>query len=215
MDDQAPDWAGLYAEHAADVIALMLSLDEDALETVVPATPAWTVVDVLRHLAGGGTDAVTGRMDGAPSPDWSRRHVSERAGMGVGELVEELRGNVAPIGELVADQRRPALVWDIVVHHTDLHEALGLGRLNDARWRDVLDAAAGMMLGELPVTVVAGERSYGGGGPEVHVTPYELFRALFSRRSRTQVAAWADDVVTAEQVCLFGPREDDQPVPEP
>ena len=45
------------------------------------------------------------------------------------------------------------------------------------------------------------------------VPPYELFRALFSRRSRGQIAAWAGDAVDPDQVCVFGARDDDQPVP--
>ena len=59
----------------------------------------------------------------------------------------------------------------------------------------------------------AGDAAYGGGGPEVTVPPYELFRALFSRRSRGQIAAWAGDAVDPDQVCVFGARDDDQPVP--
>ena len=68
-------------------------------------------------------------------------------------------------------------------------------------------------LAEQPVTVRAGDATYGGGGPEVDVPPYELFRALFSRRSRSQIAVWAGDALDPDQVCVFGARDDDQPVP--
>jgi len=207
------DWGAFYADHVAGVTSLALDLDEDALGIHVPATPAWTVMDVLRHLAGGAADHVTGRLDGAPSPEWTARHVSERVGLTVGDLADELRENAEAIGHLVADDPRPSVVWDIAVHHADLREALGLAPLAQPLWLPVLDEAAGFMLGEAPVTVRAGDRTYGAGGPEVDVAPYELFRGLFSRRSRGQIAAWAGGLLGAEQLCIFGPREDDQPLP--
>jgi hypothetical protein len=70
-----------------------------------------------------------------------------------------------------------------------------------------------MKLSEQPVTIRVGDATYGGGGPEVDVPPYELFRAIFSRRSRSQIAAWAGDSVDPDQICIFGARDDDQPVP--
>jgi hypothetical protein len=45
------------------------------------------------------------------------------------------------------------------------------------------------------------------------VPPYELSRAIFSRRSRSQIAAWAGDSVDPDQICIFGARDDDQSVP--
>ena len=44
---------------------------------------------------------------------------------------------------------------------------------------------------------------------------YELFRALFSRRSRVQMQAWGLPLSPdqLDELCIFGPREDDQPVP--
>lgn len=207
------DWGGLYGEHVAAVTGLALGLDDETLALHVPATPAWSVMDVLRHLAGTSTDGITGRMDGAPGPEWSARHVSERVGLSVADLVEELRANVEGVTHLVAGEPRPALVWDIAVHHADLHEALGRPPLPEHLWAPVLAAAAPRMLGELPVTVRAGTATYGAGGPAAEVSPYELFRAVFSRRSRAQIAGWSGGVVGAEELCIFGPRDDDQPLP--
>lgn len=207
------DWAQLYRDHVDAVGALATDLTDDELATVVPATPAWTVREVIAHMAGGPADSLSGRMDGAPSPQWSDRHVSERIGLPVDALVAELSGNVDAIAASVEGTDRPATVWDITVHHADLHEALGRGEMAAPMWQPVLDGVAPYKLGEQAVTVYAGEAAYGGGGPEVTVPPYELFRALFSRRSRGQIAAWAGDAVDADQVCVFGARDDDQPVP--
>ncbi|WP_395658575.1 maleylpyruvate isomerase N-terminal domain-containing protein [Nocardioides sp.] len=195
------DWGDLYREHVDAVTALAADLTEEQLATTVPATPAWTVHDVLAHLAGGPADAVTGRMEGAPGPEWTARHVGERRDLPVPVLVEEMRSHQDAIAEQVADNPRPAIVWDIAVHHADLHEALDLGLLPEPMWAPVLAGVAPMKLGTAGV-------------PE-EVDPYELFRALFSRRSRAQMQAWGLPL-SAEQLdelCIFGPREDDQPIP--
>jgi len=197
------DWGQLYRDNIDAVCALTEALSEDQLSTPVPATPAWTVRDVVAHLAGGGNDAVTGRMDGAPGPTWTARHVGERVELPLAELRAELRRNQDAVAAGVADNPRPALVWDAAVHHTDLHEALGLEVADDRFWRPVLEGVAPMLL----------ERA---GADRPDVAPYELFRGLFSRRSRAQMRAWGGDTLSAEQLdglCLFGPREDDQPIP--
>jgi uncharacterized protein (TIGR03083 family) len=195
------DWGSLYRDNVTAVAALAGELTDDQLAAPVPGTPAWTVRDVLGHLAGGPADVVTGRTDGAPGPEWTARHVAERIGFPVAELVEEMRSHQDAIAESTVDNPRPAIVWDIAVHHADLHEALGLGPLPDRLWEPVLAAVAPMR--------------FGTAGVPADVDPYELFRAIFSRRSRAQMQAWGLPL-SAEQLdelCIFGPREDDQPVP--
>ena len=195
------DWGQLYRDNLAAVTALADDLTEDQLAETVPATPSWTVHDLLAHLAGGPADAVTGRMEGAPGPEWSARHVGERRELPVAFLTEEMRSHADAIAESVADSPRPAIVWDLAVHHADLHEALGLGVPPEPLWAPVLAVVASMR--------------FGAAGVPADVEPYELFRALFSRRSRAQMQAWglplsADQL---DDLCTFGPREDDQPVP--
>jgi uncharacterized protein (TIGR03083 family) len=193
------DWGALYREHVADISAWSGDLSDDQLALLVPATPAWTVHEVLAHLAGGASDMVTGRMDGAPSPEWTSRHVSERARLPVADLMEELRSHQTAVAESVVDNPRPALVWNIAVHHADLHEALDRPRLAEPLWRPIVDA-----LGPRLDPAVAGS-----------VPPYEVFRGAFSRRSRRQMQGWGTGLSAEEldEMCIFGPREDDQPVP--
>jgi len=199
--EQDIDWGGLYRANVAALTALAADLDDTTLATPVPATPAWTVHDVLGHLAGGAADAVSGRMDGAPGPGWTARHVAERHGVPVTAITDELAANEDAIATSSVDNPRPAIVWDIAVHHADLHEALGRGALPEALWAPVLDQVASWKLGTA-------------GLPD-GVDGYELFRGLFSRRSRAQMQAWGLPL-SAEQLdelCVFGLREDDQPVP--
>ena len=91
------------------------------------------------------------------------------------------------------------MVWDIAVHHADLHEALGLGEVPERLWQSVAEVVAGMA----PDAVAD------------QVPTYELFRGAFSRRSRAQMAGWdtGADQEALDQMCIFGPREDDQPAP--
>ena len=207
------DWAQLYRDHVDAVGALATDLTDDELATIVPATPAWTVREVIAHLAG-----VPGRHPQRPDGRRPVTAVERAACLRADRAVRRRPRRGAPRQRRrdggVGGGYRPARhVWNIVVHHADLHEALGRGEMAAPLWQPVLDAAAPYKLGEQAVTVYAGDAAYGGGGPEVTVPPYELFRALFSRRSRSQIAAWAGDAVDPDQVCVFGARDDDQPVP--
>ena len=195
------DWGDLYRANVSAVSALASGLDDSQLATMVPGSPDWTVHDVLRHLAGGPADAINDRMDGAPGPEWTARHVSERSDRPVTDLVDEMQANQDAVAASTVDNPRPAIVWDVAVHHADLHEALGLGVLPEPMWAPVLAAVAPMKFGTAGV-------------PE-DLDDYELFRALFSRRSRTQMQSWGLPLSPEQldDLCIFGPREDDQPVP--
>jgi hypothetical protein len=155
-------------------------------------------------MAGGASDLVHDRMDGAPSPEWTQHHVTERSARSPNDLAQELRDNADAVAAKLADAERPAIVWDLVVHHADLHEALQLGAMPEDLWLPVFEAVASMRLAEDAEQVRAAAPSY------------ELFRALFSRRSRGQLAGWdvpGYDGDRLAELGIFGAREDDQPVP--
>jgi uncharacterized protein (TIGR03083 family) len=195
------DWGEVYRANIEAVTALAEGLSTEELSRQVPATPDWTVHDVLAHLAGSPADALSGRMDGAPGPDWTERHVSERAARTAADIVAEVRGSVAGVLAALDGSDRPALVWNAAVHHADLHEALGKGAPPEPMWRPVVEAMAASL----------GEHAEAMAG----VPDYELFRAFFSRRSRAQTAAWNTglDQETLDGFSIFGPRDDAQPIP--
>lgn len=194
-------WAEVYVDNAGELIDLAGGLTEEQLSSVVPATPEWTVREVLQHLAGGPADILAGRLDGVPGPSWTGRHVSERTGRSVAELCDEIEANRDALAAGPAEDH-PASVWDIAVHYTDLREALGLGRSDERLWRPIYEAAKG----RIPESVRAADS----------VDDYERFRAVFSRRSQAQVAAWNTGAGEEELagMYIFGPRDDDQPIPE-
>ena len=195
------DWAELYRANIAAVTSLAEGLSDDQLTARVPASPEWSVREVLAHLAGSPADALSGRMDGAPGPAWTERHVGERAAHTTGHIVAELRGSIDAVVTSLDGSDRPALVWNAAVHHADLHEALGKGAPPPQMWRPVVDAMAPSL----------GEHA----GALAGVSDYEKFRMFFSRRSRSQTAAWGTglDQETLDGFSIFGPRDDDQPIP--
>jgi uncharacterized protein (TIGR03083 family) len=196
------DWGQVYRANIDAVSALAEGLTDDQLEARVQATPEWSVREVLAHLCGSPSDALNGRMDGAPGPEWTGRHVAERDALSVADLVAELRGSVEAVVATLEDNDRPALVWNAAVHHADLHEALGKEAPPEEMWRPVVEAMS-PSLGEH-------EAAFDG------VPDYELFRMFFSRRSRSQTAAWGTglDQETLDGFSIFGPRDDDQPRPD-
>jgi len=195
------DWGEVYRDNIDAVTALAEGLSTEELSTRVPATPDWTVHDVLAHLAGSPADALSGRMDGAPGPEWTDRHVGERAAHSTDQIVAEVRGSIDAVVASLKGTDRPALVWNAAVHHADLHEALGKGAPPQQMWRPVVDAMAPSL----------GEHA----GALSEVSDYEKFRMFFSRRSRSQTAAWGTglDQETLDGFSIFGPRDDDQPIP--
>ena len=101
------DWGEVYRANVIGVSALAGSLEPEDLTRRVPATPDWTVHDVLAHLAGSPADVLAGRMDDAPSAAWTARHVAERAARSAEELVAELQGSVGDADRHARGQRQP------------------------------------------------------------------------------------------------------------
>lgn len=191
------DWPAYYLDIVARLAEVGRGLSPDQAEVRVPATPEWTVRQVYAHLAGGTSDALSGRMDGAPGPTWTGRHVAERAVSSMAELIAELQATAPAAAPTLAEARFPALAFDRAVHFADIHEALGLGEPDPDAWEPVLEAMQDRL------TALEG----------TSVGDYEAFRIAFSRRSFAQIEALGVPADVAPTLGLFGPREDDQPRP--
>jgi len=210
------------------ISTLVAGLTADQLCTPVPATPEWTVQDVLAHMVGGAADEDTGRMDAPGSAQWTQRHVGERRDHAVQQLLAEW-DRVGPSVEAGLAGRTmtgPNLAADVICHEADLHEALGLGRVDREHWQPFLEVMMRFVRGQLRSSSALSihdeqgrQWNCGSGEPGavVRADGYELLRASFSRRSRSQIAAWdwtsAPDPAVVERFGCFGARDDDQPVP--
>jgi uncharacterized protein (TIGR03083 family) len=219
-----------YAGAHERVAGLAADLTAEQLAIPVPATPGWTAHELLAHLVGGAADAASGRLDGAPGPEWTARHVGERRNRSVRELLEEwqVAGPIVEAGLIGQQFTGPNLAADIICHEADLREALGLGRVDRAHWQrpflEVMMLRLGAQLRRSPTLLICDELGQewhcGSGEPvtRVRADGYELLRASFGRRSRRQIAAWEWSPAPSSQIVdcfsVFGPRDDDQPVPE-
>lgn len=210
---------------AADRVATILQdSDEDTLAARVAACPDWTVHHLGAHLAGAVTDFLDGRMDGAPGPVWSARHVAERRDLTGGELATQLTSGARRLAPEVFASPSPTPVWDLLVHEGDLREALRLPVQPEQVSSTLLPVVVAFlaMIGkpEGGITISTTERRWtiGDGQTEARIDgdDYALLRILFSRRSTAQIEkSTSGDVAVVASLGIFGPRDDDQPVPAP
>jgi uncharacterized protein (TIGR03083 family) len=220
-----PTLGDLYRAGRERVTDLVSPLGRSEAARVVPACPAWSVKDVVAHLAGICDDIVAGRLDGVATEAWTAAQVAARHERTLTEVLAEWE-RLAPQVEAAIDQfgrSGEQLLTDLVTHEHDLRHALGRPGAQDcpgihlaARFvvevgmeRAFADAGVG------PVEVRAGERTWlvaGEGDPTVTLTttPFEVVRAFTGRRSDAQISAmgWSDDpapYVAAFRSELFTP----------
>ena len=179
-----------------------------ALDVPLPACPDWAARQLVAHLTGVAQDLAAGRLDGYGTEMWSAEQVSR---LGAEPIDEVLRQWEAAMVDLAALTDSPlggsASMWafgDAVVHEGDLrpilapgtrvpteHVALGL-KAAIGRWRHHLGEAGAPTL-RLQATDL--RDWWLGPHDDAEATTaatlgYDLFRALFGRRSRLQVEAW-------------------------
>jgi len=173
----------------------------------VPACPEWSVSDVVAHLAGVAEDLLQGRGPHGDLQAWIDTHVKHRQGRPVRQLWLEWDGVGPRFEALIVESpgRFAGLLYDVIAHEHDLRGALARpgARDVDGIWLSLdtevrlLDAdlrEAG--LGALGVSCGGREWRAGEGDPVIHLAVddgWELFRALGSRRSESQLRALAWD----------------------
>ena len=217
------DAAEVYAQSRARIIDLARAAPPDALEKTVPATPAWSGLDLVRHVTGIPSDVLGGRLEGVGTAEWSQRQVDERKDKSVDEVVEEWQGTAEPFDAMVASGPAGmvgALACDIVQHELDLRAALGRPPQEDMS--GAIDYGVNFMAGfldkrirkrELPALKIKAESqewTLGEGEPAATLTTtnLEFFRILAGRRSEAQVRAldWEGDPTPFLPVLsAFGP----------
>lgn len=205
------------------------TLSAEQLQARVAATPRWTVRELLAHLVGCAADAVSGRLDGVTSEPWTARHVEERRHLPLSELLTEWDRIGPAAGGTLTDEQLfgPNLAADAICHEADLREALRLPRVDREHWQPFLEVMMLYLRSQMrdaTAVLIRDEQGQqwicGSGEPAtvLRTDGYELLRASYSRRSRRQITEWNWTPGPSEQVIksigFFGPRDDDQPVPE-
>lgn len=218
MTDRTP-LSRLYRGTRERVSALLAEGVDDTLP--VPATPGWTVHDVVAHLAGVAQDAVAGRIPTqGPTPAWTSTHVERGAGVPLAELLERWADAAAGLEAALDVSPMWPPVMDAASHEFDLRGALGD---TGARDSDAVVICSKVILTGLrppaPLRVIT-EHHDVRVGPDVpdqdrvllRTTSFEAFRWRFGRRSRDQLLAmdWSGDPEPfLPHLCVFGPADHD------
>jgi uncharacterized protein (TIGR03083 family) len=146
--------AEIYDGIRRDISEVVSSLDDDELQTPVPATPDWSIKDVIAHLIGGAEGALASDFpreffDAFGDPDavrklntWTTDHVAVRRDEDMATLLDEWAKHSAALAPLLEGEASvsPALppfgdrimVTDAGTHQQDIYGALSLERGRDA-----------------------------------------------------------------------------------
>ena len=193
----------IYRESRQRTTGLAMGLGAEDLARTVPACPEWTVHQLVAHLAGVAADTAAGRLDGAPGPEWTARHVAERADVPVLDLLEQWNTDGDKLTKTPTQ-----MVMDAVAHEADLRAVLGRERVPDHVWQVLLTGIVTRYLTDLTVKTEFG--TIGEGPVVVEADGYEFWRAFFGRRSREQMESWGwSTPFPVENATFFPPRATD------
>jgi uncharacterized protein (TIGR03083 family) len=196
---------------------LVATADADALERISPATPEWTVHDVLAHLVGVATDIVAGNLEGVGTDPWAAAQVERSRARSCAELVAEWDEHGPAVEEMAERFGRAAgqLLSDAATHEHDIRGALGAPGARDADAITLSVAFVGLTLGEqldaadvgaLVVEHSGTTETFGSRTPvaSLRIDDFELVRALTGRRSLGQIAAYDWDGAFAPEHLVLG-----------
>jgi uncharacterized protein (TIGR03083 family) len=172
---------------------------------MVPATPAWSVQDVVAHVVGITADLNALRLGNGDADAWTAAQVASRRGRSIAELAAEWEHETHRFEEGLRQlgyETGSHFVGDLLPHAQDVRSALGRRRLPDDEalavgldhYLDTLhEALTGAGVGSVAVTV--GDEGWVlGAGSQITtlaVERFELFRTLGGRRSAAQIRALA------------------------
>jgi uncharacterized protein (TIGR03083 family) len=219
--------AAAYRAAQTRVFGLVADLDGDtAAARMVPATPAWTVHDLLAHLAGVPVDVAAGRTPGRDLDSWTAAQVDARRDRTVPELVAEWRDawpRFAPLLGFLAEAeplRASQVLFDTLSHEQDLRGALDRPGARDAEGWDLAWGFLTAMVtrirdraqvGSLLLAPTDADPVVAGTGEPVatiRATRFDLCRAIAGRRSPAQIASWCEAPAVGP-LCIFPARDTD------
>lgn len=183
------------------IIGLMRPLDEQQCALIVPASPEWSVLDVLRHLEGAAEDAIAGRLDGVATERWTDAQVERLRGRSLSQLCDAWEACAGDFDRGLAvapDPLNRQAVMDLSTHEHDLRHALGRPGAQDD---------ASVTIGRQFLQQVLGRRD-----PELFdrfdtlgLDDFEVMRIVSGRRSARQIAAAGVEVARVEALIERSP----------
>ena len=193
----------------------------DAATTTVPATPAWTIKDVVGHLAGVCADIMSGNIAGVATDPWTAAQVDARRDASLEDILEEW-STVAPQVEALTPMfpGDSAAQWvaDMATHEHDVRGALGKPGARDdvsidvavgfmGRW--FINSATGAGISGLQVRAGKHEWRTDEDPPiaTLEAEPFEFARAVTGRRSLDQIRrlSWTGEPEPYLRAFKWGP----------
>ena len=194
----ADEWREAYQR----VAELSRQAGDSGMVATVPSTPDWSARDLLAHMVGVGSDALTGDVPDDLNPEWTQGHIEQRSDSSVEELLTEWEGKAEAIEDVVRTQDTGPL-GDVIIHEQDLRGALGQPGARDTLGLDLvrhdmlemLDDAVEESLAPLSLRSTDSDWSWtstgsGAPGAVVEAPLYDLTRAVISRRTEGQLRQW-------------------------
>jgi uncharacterized protein (TIGR03083 family) len=204
--------ADIYEQVRNDISELVAALEPEDLDKPVPATPGWSIKDIVAHLTADASCTIAGDFPReffeafgeaaavAMVNDWTSRQLTERRGRSLEDLLQEwksssieltsmMRGDKAwPEGNVPFADR--VLLTDAAVHQQDIFGALGIERGREAVPIKIglsgYIATMGWRLAAAnipPLRFDVGDKSYATGEGEARVTVHESRFELFRAMS--------------------------------
>lgn len=167
---------------------------------IVPATPAWTVHQLLAHLRGEVVDIMDNNLEGAPGDEWTARQVARFASTPIPVLLHEWAHDSTFVEALLragtAGPFSNPCVMDIHAHEQDLRGLFGMpGERTGAFYEWAVPLLGGRIAervaknGLAPMALVTPLGRFGPDDAAVtlHVDGWEYTRIAFGRRSVAQI----------------------------
>lgn len=196
------DYPAIYRGTRERIDGLVRDLPVEVLDRAAPATPEWSVRDIVAHLAGCAADLLVGNLDGLAGDAWTQAQVDARGGREIGDVLDEWHRCGEVVDGMLEDldpMLRLMALTDAVTHEHDIRGAEGApgARGSDAVEFGFESVSRGIgaqrgASGALRIVHEAGESVVGPGDPSatLRTTRFEVLRAGVGRRSYEQIAAW-------------------------
>jgi uncharacterized protein (TIGR03083 family) len=212
-----PQPSEVYASGFERVAALTRALDEGQLNKVVPATPEWTVKELVAHLTGVASDSLSANVAEMGQANWTQSQVDARKDRPLEEILDEWRGvadQITPALDSLHPTLSSALIGDLITHEHDIRNAVDNDAERDTDGVVMSGAFYSMYFGKrlkdagLPTLIVdVGEHRWTAGREEpvgtVKAPLFDMLRGLTGRRTTDEVKAFDWSVDAAPYLPLF------------
>ena len=146
--------ADIYEQLRNDISELAAALGPEDLDKDVPATPGWSIRDIVAHLTADATCTIAGDFPReffeafgesaavAMVNDWTSRQLEERQGRSLEDLLQEWKSSSVDLTAMMRGEKPwpegsvsfadRVLLTDAAVHQQDIFGALGIERAREA-----------------------------------------------------------------------------------